>query len=212
MTPLKIGIIGATGRVGRHLADEALARQADVRGFVRHIPLSHPHALKLIQSDLFTLTKQDIAGLDVLISAFRTAPGREHDYVTAVEHLVSLVRAEPIRLIIVGGAGSSFTDDQKKTYFYQTPDFPPSIYRISMNVASVAKTLDFTPNINWTMVYPAEYFLPDGDRTGHYRTSAGILIRDQNGRSAISMADYAVAVLDEIEKPQYPNQEMSVAW
>jgi putative NADH-flavin reductase len=208
----KIGVIGATGRVGKLITAEALNRGHQVTGFVRHMTLAHDPRLKMVQADLYALAPRDIENLDVLVSAFRAPRGQERDYVTSVESLANLLKNKPVRLLVVGGAGSSFTDAQKTTRFYETPGFPESFYPTSMYMARSTQVLDLAPGLQWTYVSPAEYFLPDGDRTGHYQSSPGILLRDKNGKSAISMADYAIAMLDEIEQPHFENSQMSVAW
>ncbi|KRM25748.1 NAD(P)H-binding protein [Schleiferilactobacillus harbinensis] len=209
---MKIGVIGATGRVGKLITAEALNQGHQVTGFVRHMTLAHDPRLKMVQADLYALAPRDIENLDVLVSAFRAPRGQERDYVTSVESLANLLKNKPVRLLVVGGAGSSFTDAQKTIRFYETPGFPESFYPTSMYMARSTQVLDLAPGLHWTYVSPAEYFLPDGDRTGHYQSSPGILLRDKNGKSAISMADYAIAMLDEIEQPHFENSQMSVAW
>ncbi|ERL64342.1 NAD(P)-dependent oxidoreductase [Schleiferilactobacillus shenzhenensis] len=209
---MKIGVIGATGRVGKFITAEALDRGHSVRGFARHMTLAHDRRLQLIQADIMAMTPTDIAGLDALVSAYRAPRGQERLYVTAAEALANLLKGTGVRLLVVGGAGSSFADETKTTRFYETPDFPESIYATSMYMARSTQVLDLAPQLTWTYISPAERFLADGPKTGAYRTSAGILLRDADGRSEISMADYAVAVVDELEHPQYLNSQMAVAW
>ena len=66
-------------------------------------------------------------------------------------------------------------------------------------------------DINWTYLSPAAYFVP-GKRTGKFRLGTNELISDAKGESKISFADYAIALVDEIEKPAHERASFSVGY
>jgi putative NADH-flavin reductase len=65
--------------------------------------------------------------------------------------------------------------------------------------------------VNWTCLCPAAYFDP-GERTGHFRLGTNNLILDDQGQSRISMEDYAIAMVDELEHPHHTRQRFSVGY
>jgi putative NADH-flavin reductase len=112
------------------------------------------------------------------------------------------------RLFVVGGAGVlevapglTLLDSGKLP-----PEWVPLAAAHSKALARLRQT-----SIDWTYLSPAALFEP-GERTGSYRTSARSLLFNEAGESRISMEDYAIALVDELEHPKHPRDSFAVAW
>ena len=204
---MKIAIIGATGNAGSLILNEALSRDLAVTAIVRH-----PEKLKvkvpILVKDLFELTKKDVAFFDVVIDAFRPPNGQEELHQTSLKHLCTILQGTDTRLIVVGGASSLFID--KKHRMIDVSDPKAVYYPTAYNMYQAFMDLRAAQQLNWTYISPAANFVPNGARTGHYQISDDHLQKNDEGKSEISMADYAIAVIDEVIEPRHLNQHFSV--
>jgi putative NADH-flavin reductase len=208
---MKIGIIGASGKAGSRIMKEALERGHEVTAIVRNASKITDQNIAVLEKDIFTLTSDDLKQFDVVVNAFGAAPGQEHLHVEAGRSLIeALKRAPETRLIVVGGAGSLFVDEEKTTRLIDTPDFPKEYVSTASNQAKNLEDLQNTSGIKWTFISPAAFFDPEGKRTGSYQKGKDNLIVNAKGQSYVSYADYAIAVLDEIENPQHVNERFTV--
>lgn len=207
---MKIGIIGATGHVGHFLTAEAVKRKHEVTGIVRHLPEHPDEHVHFLQKDLFKLDQADIQGFDVLISAYNAPAGEEAYHQKAMKHLVKILSGTKVRLLVVGGAGSLYVDNQLKQRLYETADFPDDFKPTAANMAAGLDYLRQINDVRWTYLSPSKDFLVNGARTGHYKVGQEQLLIGKFGKSEISMADYAIAMLDEIENPQHQQQRYTV--
>ncbi|WP_392562360.1 NAD(P)-dependent oxidoreductase [Orbus sturtevantii] len=200
---MKIAVIGANGKSGHLIAEEAITRGHDVTAIVRDAKKLRP-SLPVIEKDLFTLTYDDIKQFDVIIDCF--AAWSEEDlpkHVTSLHHLVSLLKDKPNRLLIVGGAGSLYTDKTHTVRLIDTPDFPDSYKPLASNMAKGLDFLRTITNVNWTYFSPAAEFIADGKRTGSYCLGNEEFFTNSKGESKISYADYAIAMIDEAEDAKH---------
>jgi uncharacterized protein len=114
------------------------------------------------------------------------------------------------RLVVVGGAGS--LEVAPGVQLVDTPEFPAAWKPIALAhreaLAIYQAADDF---IDWTYVSPAALIEP-GQRTGSFRVGTNQLLTDDKGESRISIEDYAVALVDELEKPQFVRQQMTVGY
>lgn len=206
---MKIGVIGATGKAGSKILKEAKKRNHEVTAIVRDPSKLEALDTPVIQTDVFDLTSQDIAAFDVVINAFGAPLGQEDLHVTAGQHLIQTFEPTNTRLIVVGGAGSLYVDEHKKTKLLDTPDFPEDFY---LTAASQARNLEDlqASAINWTFASPAANFDPNGRRTGQYTMGNDVLLTNDDGASYVSYADFAYALLDEIENPSFEKQRFTV--
>lgn len=208
---MKIAIIGATGRAGSRILLEALNRKHDVTAIVRDAAKIKNDVVKTLEKDIFSLSTSDLQAFDVVVSAFGTPRESHHLHLESAKHLTSILKnQDKPRLIIVGGAGSLLVDD-KGTELCKTPDFPPE-YNIT--ATAMHEELNFLYNVidvNWVFLSPSAEFAP-GERTGHYRLGKDHLLVDKEGNSSISMEDYAIALLDEIEKPKHNKERFTVGY
>ncbi|MGF2942377.1 NAD(P)-dependent oxidoreductase [Enterococcus xiangfangensis] len=204
---MKLAIIGATGNAGSLILQEALARDLAVTAIVRH-PEKLTVDVPVLVKDLFDLTKEELASFDVVIDAFRPPLGQEELHQISLKHLSTILQGTDTRLIVVGGASSLFIDETHRMIDFSDPkaDYYPTAY----NMYQAFLKLKTTDNVNWTYLSPAANFVPNGERTGKYQLSDDHLQKNAAGASEISMADYAIAIIDEVVEPQHLNQHYSV--
>lgn len=212
---MKIILFGATGRVAIHILNEALARGHLVTAVSRNASTAAlaPHDnLAVVSADVLDPAQVAAAvrGHDVVISSVGTPEGAAHGFLAdAAQSLIEgLTRADLLRLLAVGGAGSSWVSENVQ--LVDTPEFPPSVRpgaNDHRNALSIYKNCD----LDWTFVSPSSIFL-EGVRTGKYRTSAGTRILNENGESRITLEDYAVAMIDEAEGGRYVRSHMCAGY
>ena len=209
---MKIGIIGATGKAGQKIMKEALDRGHEVRAFVRSTDKLKGYAVEALEKDVFTLAVEDLKGLDVVVNAFGAAPGKEHQHVDFGRHLIDIMEKLPeTRLIVVGGAGSLYVDEALTLQVMNTPEFPPEFYPTASNQGKNLEDLKASKNVRWTFISPSAFFDPEGKRTGKYIMGKDNLLVNAKGESYVSYADYAVALVDEIEAAKHVKERFTVA-
>ncbi|AMO76086.1 NAD(P)-dependent oxidoreductase [Pseudomonas citronellolis] len=216
---MKIVIFGALGRAGRHIVQEALKRGHDVIGVSRQPTTQREESiprLQLVRGDA-TQTEtvaQLVAGADAVVNSISPRPsagGPACSLEDAARALIQGLRTAGVkRLLVVGGAGS--LEVAPGIPLKSMPDFPTEYLP---EATAQGKALELYRNeavdLDWTYLSPAIIF--DGDkRTGHYRITGDSLLTDADGISTISFADYAVATLDELERPQHLKQRFGVAY
>lgn len=207
---MKIAIIGATGYVGSKILKESLARDHDVTAIGRELDALPTHErLTPVQGDA---TKPDelasfLAGHDAVISAF--SPVKDASG-TGMRSIVDAVkRAGVERLLVVGGAGSLEIAPGRRVI--DEPDFPAVWKDGAAKTAEFLDLLRGEAELDWVFVTPAKMLAP-GTRTGAYRVGGDQLMTDGKGESHISLEDYAVAMIDEVERPEHHRQRFSVAY
>lgn len=208
---MKIAIVGASGKAGQLIMKEALDRGHEVTAIVRDAAKIVEPKVAVIEKDVFSLTAADLNGFDAVVNAFGAPAGKENLHVEAGNVLIEAMKGAPsTRLLVVGGAGSLFVDEAKTTRVLETPDFPEAYLATAQNQGENLRTLQATSGIQWTFISPSAFFDPAGERTGGYVLGKDHLLVNASGQSYISYADYAIAVLDEIENPQHRNERFTV--
>jgi hypothetical protein len=213
----KIVVFGASGRIGSRVVREALNRGHQVTAVVREPATlaDRPGDFRVITGGVFdpaTVTEA-VAGQDVVVLAVggAGASGDTDMYVRAGHALVDAVRGlgDPPRIIVVGGAGT--LEAAPGVRLLDSDGFPDA-YRPEAEAG--ARSLDFfrtVTDVPWTYLSPAAEIAP-GERTGRYRTGADQPVVADGGESHISMEDYAVALVDEIEDPKYAGRRFTVGY
>ncbi|PJN89717.1 NAD(P)-dependent oxidoreductase [Bacillus sp. mrc49] len=208
---MKIGIIGANGKVGRLIMKEAITKGHDVTAIVRNAAKITDTDVNVLEKDLFSLTSSDVKPFDVVVSTYRAPDGEEHLYVESGKALIEAFKGAPnTKLMVVGGAGSLFADEEKTTRLFETPGFPDFVIPTASNATKQLVELENREDITWTYISPASFFDPEGIRTGSYKIGKDHVIVNSQGNSYISYADYAIAVVDEIENPKHVNQRFTL--
>lgn len=208
---MKIGIIGATGKAGSLIYKEANARGHELTAIVRNAAKIEDANASVLEKDIFDLKGEDLTQFDVVVNAISAPPGQEHLHVEAGRSLINAIKNAPnTKLVVVGGAGSLFVDEAKTIKVMDTPDFPKEYLATATNQGKNLEDLQQSEGINWTFVSPAAFFNPEGKRTGSYKRGKDNLIVNAKGNSYVSYADYAIAVVDEVENPQHVNERFTV--
>ena len=207
---MKIGIIGASGKVGSLVLKEAKDRGHEVTAIVRNASKLIDKNVAVIEKSIFDLTSEDINQFEVVVNAFGAPLGEEQAHVDAGHALIEALKGTNTRAIIVGGAGSLYVDENKTIQVIDTPEFPDIVKPTAAGQARNLKELQETSGITWTFISPSAVFNPEGKRTGTYQAGKDHLLVNSKGESYISYADYAIAVVDEIENPQHKNERFTV--
>jgi uncharacterized protein len=213
-TPLRIVVYGGTGNIGQRIVREALDRGDTVTVVVRdpsamaeQLPRLH-----VVKGDVLDSAEvaRTISGSDVVVSAvsFRKPTPDSAAYRRAAESLATALRSLGSRapyLIVVGGAGSL---QQPPGIHFEIP----AAWRDEVNGQNDSLTYYRTVgDVRWTYLSPA-YMITPGTRTGKFRLGRDQFITDAKGDSRISMEDYAVAVVDEAEKPAHVRRRFTIGY
>lgn len=210
---MKVTIIGAGGNIGQRITKEAAARN---------------HALTLISSkdksffglddvniikaDIFNtndLTKK-IAGSDVVISAY--APPHENTdlIINASKSLVKAAKKANVRLITVGGAGSLKVAEN--LLLVDAPNFPEDYKAVAISHQKALENVFLKEQeLNWTNVSPSAYIF-EGVRTNTFRIGEDYLLANEKGESSISMEDFAVGIINEVENGIFTKKRFTIGY
>lgn len=208
---MKIAVIAANGKAGRLITDELIARGHEVTAIVRGENRSAaPHS---IIRDILDITAEDLAGFEAVVDAFGTfTPKTLPLHSASAAHLADLVAESGAHLYIVGGAGSLLVDESG-TRLLDTPDLHAEFRPLATAQAEeVALLEEREDGAAWTFVSPAAVFLADGERRGAYVLGDKRLTVGKDGTSALSYADYAIAIADLIEDGGHVREHLSVRW
>lgn len=212
---MRITLFGAAGNVGRRVIAEALSRGHQVTAVSRHPERAQglPAGIAIRRGD--AANPDDVAtlsaGEDLVIAATRPAPGAEEELVAATKGLLAGLRSSGARLLLVGGAGSLTVPGMDGVTLVETPDFPSEIRPIALAGCAQLAACQADEQVDWSYLSPPASLEP-GERTGEYRRGGDELLTDEVGVSAISMEDFAVALLDEAEQPQHHRRRFTVAY
>jgi uncharacterized protein len=207
--PQSIVIIGATGFVGSKILDEALSRGHRVTAVMRNPDKLPKHArltvhkADILKDDLAAI----VAGHDAVISAYNPSLPEGDQGVRAIIDAVK--KAHVQRLLVVGGAGT--LEVAPGTRLLDTPEFPAQWKPGALAAAAYLEALRAERDLQWTYLSPAERLGP-GERTNKFRLGGDRLLRDAQGVSRISLEDYAVAMIDELERPKHTRRRFTVAY
>ncbi len=206
---MKIAVVAANGRVARKVITEAIGRGIDVTAFVRGE--NKTDAKNVVVKDIFDLTADDLKGFDVVVDAFGAwKPELLPQHSTTLAHLCDILSGTQTRLVVVGGAGSLYVNPEHTVQVVDTPDFPDIFKPLASAQVKQLAELRKRDDVRWTYISPAGDFQADGERTGKYILAGEELTLNSKGESIISYADYAIAMVDEIEKGNHINERISV--
>lgn len=204
-----IAVVAANGHSGQLIVKEALERGHDVTVFVRS--KNRTPAKKAVIKDIMELTAQDLEGFDAVVDAFGAwTPETLPQHSTTLAHLSDILSGSDTRLLVVGGAGSLYLNPEHSLTVAQAPDFPEAFKPLALAMAAALAELRKRDDVRWTYISPACDFQADGERTGDYILGGEELTVNERGESIISYADFAVAMLDEIESGNHVGQRISV--
>jgi hypothetical protein len=203
---MKVALIGATGNASSRLLAELVARGHAVTAIARHPEkVTAQPGVTAKRGDVFDkagLTSL-LGGHDAAISAVRFAGSDPRTLIDAIK------AAGVKRYLVVGGAGSLEVAPGRK--LVDTPTFPEAYKPESLKGVAFLQTLREEKALDWTFVSPSALFVP-GQRTGKFRLGDDRLLSDDKGNSTISYEDFAVAFVDELEKPAHSRRRFTVGY
>ncbi|MFF8322837.1 NAD(P)-dependent oxidoreductase [Streptomyces bobili] len=207
---MRILLFGATGMIGSRIAAEAGERGHEVTGATRS---GKDGTLAADASDAGTVARL-AAGRDAVVLAVSPPRGG----IEATESLLEVGRgvldgvrrAGVRRLVVVGGAG--ILEVSPGVRVVDTPGFPEdALPPVRAQVALFELVRDNADDLEWTYLSPPAVITP-GERTGTYRTGDHRLLSDAEGNSHISAEDYAVALVDELQRGELTRRLVHVAY
>ena len=206
---MKIAVVCANGKAGKFITNETVLRGFDVTAIVRGE--NKTNAKNVISKDLFDLTKEDLSSFDIIVNAFGAwTPATLSQHSTSLKHLCDILSNTKTRLVIVGGAGSLYVNPEHTMTVMETPTFPDMFKPLASNMTKALTELRERKDVKWTYISPAGDFQAEGAKIGKYILGGEELTLNSKGESVISYADYAVALVDEIEKGNHIQQRISV--
>ncbi len=219
---MKLALIGASGFVGAKILEEALNRGHQVTAVVRK-PDALPSHANLTAKAVDVLDVDGlaaaVAGHDVVISGFN--PGRgaaggdeiTHQHVAGHRAIIDAVKRSGVRrFLAVGGAASLKTKDGSE--FLDSPEFPKEFEAFKGGIRGTRALyymLKDEPDLDWVFLAPSVFLTP-GERTGKFRTGKDHILYDADGKSSVSLEDYAMAMVDEMEQPAHHRERFTVGY
>lgn len=202
---MKVAVLGASGRAGKEITQELARRGHQVTAVARR-----PEGIPA--DDGVTAVAGDAHDADALAGLVRG-----HDAVISALHfdvtaetLLGAVRAAGVpRLLVTGGAASLRTADGGR--LIDSPDFPAAWRDMAMGGVRFLDALRGVEDVDWTFFSPAA-LIEEGPRTTQFRLGSDELVVDAEGQSRISFADYAIAMVDELEQHRHPRARFTAAY
>jgi putative NADH-flavin reductase len=203
---MKIALIGATGFIGSRLLAELTSRGHQVTAIVRNpekVPQGAGVAAK--KGDVY-----DKDGLAALLAGHDAVISSVHYTASDPAVLLAAVKQSGVkRYLVVGGAGSLEVAPGVK--LFDTKEFPAIYLDEARKGGAYLDLLKGESGLDWTFLSPSALIEP-GERTGTFRLGKDQLLVDGNGQSRISAEDYAIALVDELEKPAHSRQRFTVGY
>ncbi|MFI5086206.1 MAG: NAD(P)-dependent oxidoreductase [Actinomycetales bacterium] len=211
----RITVLGGTGYAGSAIVREASRRGHDVTSVSRSAP-SQPLAGvsyvagSVLESELLAAA---VAGRDVVVEAVSPRGDMAGKVEGFLDTLISLTAGTSTRLGVLGGASSLLIAPGGPRLF-DVSDIPDeNLPEIKTGLALLERLKAAPEDVDWFYVSPPAEFgaWAPAEETGAYRLSDDVLLRDETGRSTISAADLARAILDEIEQPKHRRRRFHAA-
>lgn len=209
---MHIVLYGATGHSGSRILTELLSRGHQVTAIARDPAKLTPQANLIIKqgnADSAAAIADDIKGADAVVSAYGPPADDTDQIIPVTQNFIEAVKQAHVpRFLYVGGASSL---EVAPGVTLLASGHLPAEWQAIATSHSDALDLIKRSDINWTSFSPAAFFEP-GQRTGKFRLGKDQLISDAQGNSKISMEDYAIALVDELEKPQHERQRFTIGY
>lgn len=199
-------LIGATGNIGSRILEEALARGHNVTALTRDASKVAPRVGMVVRQS----STADVVGLSSILRGHEAVVASVKWNEASVHDVIDAVRRSGVkRVLFVVGAGSLLRADGRTHFDHMAEKGiqPPTSKPAALALEAVRKLT----NLDWTAISPPASIQP-GDRTGKFRLGKEHLLEDSNGESRISREDFAVAIVDEIEKPRHLRQRFTAAY
>ncbi len=214
---MRIALVGATGFIGSKILAEAVSRGHTVTAICRNpekiAPQENVRTRAVDVNDAEALADA-VASHDIVVHA--CAPPREMEMEAKIAaqtaittNIIAALKARGIpRILAVGGAGTLLIDGVRSM---DRPEFPKQFEGGAKATAVVKELLEEEHDFDWTVLCPSTMIVP-GERTGKFRLDFDDLIVMPDGTSKISVEDYAVAFVNELEHPMYTGHRFTVGY
>jgi len=210
---MKITIIGAGGNIGQRITREAASRKYELKLITSKTKnFFGLNDAKTVQVDIFDNEKlaEQFKGSDVVISAYNPPQENTDILIDASKSLAKAAKKTGVRLIAVGGAGSLKVGENK--VLVDSPDFPAAYKPVALAHQKALNEVYLNETeLNWTNVSPSAYIF-EGERTGKFRLAEDTLIANEKGESSISMEDFAVGILDEVDNKVFNRKRFTIGY
>lgn len=202
---MKIAVLGASGRAGSEITRELAARGHLVTAIARKPEvIATAPGVTAVAADA-----SDAGALGALLKGHDAVISALHFDIPAATLLSALKQAGVERLLVTGGAAS--LEVAPGIRLIDTPDFPEAWKGPAMGGIAFLEDLRRESVVDWTFFSPAALIF-EGPRLGHYRTDSDRLVTDEAGESKISFADYAIAMIDELEQHRHSRARFTAAY
>lgn len=218
----KVAILAASGKAGFLILKECVNAGFITTAIVRNAKKLQDLARKnkldskkfsIKQKDIFALDSKDLSGFDDIIDAFGEVK-EPSLFLKHIKHLCAVLQGSPARLIVVGGAGSLYTDKSHTQQLFDTPSFPKEYLPVAKahgEVLDYLRAQDSKENaINWVYVSPPADFKFDAPQTRKYKITGEEIEMNAKGECAGSYADYALAIVDIIKDSSINKRRVGV--
>lgn len=210
---MKIAVLGATGMAGSAITHEAVARGHAVVAVARRPKSEDPAQVTAVAADVSNrdAVAEILRTADVAVLTVRPAPGSEDQLPALTRSVLDAAHQTGTRLLVVGGSAPLRSPSSSDILVIDEPRYVPAEYQPSAR-ASLAqfKVCQEHPHRDWVYFSPPALF-QEGPRTGHYQRGTDTLLVNADGRSEISAADFAIAVVDHLEQPT-DEHHVTAAW
>ncbi|MFC6260073.1 NAD(P)-dependent oxidoreductase [Levilactobacillus fujinensis] len=207
---MKIAVIGAYGKTGRALIQEATKRGHSVLAIAhrQHDDVTYDN---LLIKDLMDLTATDLAGVEAVVDAVSAwTPETFAIHTTGLSHLAQILSGTETRYLKVGGAGTLYINADHTKMLKDRADYPADWLPLADALVASLSRLRSYSNLAWTYVTPAFNYDADGAATGVYHVDGENYLAKSDADSYISYADYATGMLDIIEQNTYIRQRITL--
>lgn len=217
---MKIFVIGATGMAGSAIVEEAVTQNISVIANGRNADKlatlkAANNAIDVLVKDAFELTKEDFAGVDVIVDAFATAPTTAYLHVDLAAKLVAMFRDQNTpRLAFILGAGSLLVGNGTEQHLavkdIEADETSLPWRAIPQNQLKELNFLKDVDNVDWVGISPSFNFIP-GEKASSILIGKDNLLINEDGDATTSAGTMAFAMVSEILKPQHHQERFTVA-
>lgn len=213
---MRITVLGGTGYAGSAIAREAERRGHDVTSFSRSMPEDPVEGVRYRTGSVLDdgFLAESLRDTDVVFEALSPRGELAGELEGVVERLIPLAAEAGVRLGVLGGASSLQVSPGGPRLVDVRPPTPEIEVEVHTGIALLEIIRSAPEELDWFFVSPAAGFgaWAPGEATGQYRLGGDVLLTGEDGKSFISAADLAVAVLDEIEEPKHSRRRFHVAY
>lgn len=205
---MNILVIGANGNAGHRIVAKALKAGHQVTGVVRREGAIE--GIPTIVKDALALTKEELTQFDVVVNATSAfTPDTFHLQEDLTVLLLQALADTNTRLIVVGGAGSLYVNEDHSVQLYDTPDFPEEYLGLAKAQGKALDIIRKFTNVDWTFFSPAAIFDAEGTATDNYTLGSENFIVNNESQPYISYETYAQILVDEIKNHKFGRQRFT---